>query len=396
MSADDADVVVVGAGPSGAAAALLLARAGHRTVVLDRSHFPRDKACGEGLMPSGVSALRRLGLLDPLLASGAPPLHSVTYRVLGHPGAATAAFPPPPGGGPAWGLGVRRLRLDALAAAALRAEPGVTLLEGVRATGLSHDGRGEVTGVLTERFTFTARAVVAADGLHSPMRAAAGWTSPAPAGGRYGLAGHWRVDTRTIPGITVTFAHGHEWYQAPVGPDELLVSVLGDRATIGAIARDYPGAARAALPALAGAEMRGGRPLAAGLFRQRPRRVAGGGLFLVGDAAGYDDPTTGEGIAIGLLAAERLALHLDAQLSGRVSPATAAAAYAREHRRLWRDRRRLTGLALLMAGHTAASRRAIAGTAARPAALQALLGVNCGYWGFGRLSSRDWLSLAGL
>ncbi|MGA9113804.1 MAG: FAD-dependent oxidoreductase, partial [Candidatus Dormiibacterota bacterium] len=101
MSADDADVVVVGAGPSGAATALLLARAGHPTIVLDRARFPRDKACGEGLMPSGVAVLRRLGLLDSLLATGAPTLHSVSYRVRGHPVTATAAFPAPPGGGPA-------------------------------------------------------------------------------------------------------------------------------------------------------------------------------------------------------------------------------------------------------------------------------------------------------
>ena len=258
MSAEDADVVVVGAGPSGAATALLLARAGHRAIVLDRARFPRDKACGEGLMPSGVAVLRRLGLIDALLATGAPPLHSVSYRVLGEPVTATAAFPAPPGGGPAWGLGVRRLRFDALAVAALRAEPGVTLVEGARATGLSRDRRGWITGVLTEGSAVTARAVVAADGLHSPMRRAAGWTLPAAAGGRYGLAGHWRLDTRAVAGITVTFAPGREWYQAPVGPDELLVSVLGDRATIGAVARDYAGSARAALPVLAGADLEGG------------------------------------------------------------------------------------------------------------------------------------------
>lgn len=387
--------MVVGAGPSGAATALLLARAGHRIIVLDRARFPRDKACGEGLMPSGVAVLRRLGLLDAVLHSGAPGLHSVTYRVLGHPLSATAAFPPPPGGGPAWGLGVRRLSFDAAMAAALRVEPRVTFLEGVRASGLRRDGRGHITGVLTERSAITARLVVAADGLHSPLRAAAGWTSPAPSAGRYGLAGHWRIDTRGIPGITVSFAEGYEWYQAPVGRDELLLSVLGERRTIGAIARDYARAARAALPLVEGADLVG-RPLAAGLFHQRPRRVAGDGLFLVGDAAGYDDPTTGEGIAIGLMLAERMAVHLDAALAQRIGPVEAAAAYARDHRRLWTDRRRLTRLALLMAGHPRASRRAIARAATRPAALQALLGVNCGYWGFARLSPRDWLSLAGI
>ncbi|MGA8016255.1 MAG: FAD-dependent oxidoreductase, partial [Candidatus Dormiibacterota bacterium] len=74
MATDHTDALVVGAGPSGAATALLLARAGHRTVVIDRSRFPRDKPCGEGLMPSGVAALQRLGMLDRVLATGAPRL----------------------------------------------------------------------------------------------------------------------------------------------------------------------------------------------------------------------------------------------------------------------------------------------------------------------------------
>jgi 2-polyprenyl-6-methoxyphenol hydroxylase-like FAD-dependent oxidoreductase len=397
MDAESADVVVVGAGPSGAATALLMARAGHRVLVLDRARFPRDKACGEGLMPSGVAALSRLGVLDALLESGAPRLHGVTYR-LASPGgpSAGAAFPAPPGGGPAWGLGVRRLRLDAILAGALRTEPRVRLLEGVRASHLRRDGEGQVRAVVTaEGRAFASRVVVAADGLHSRLRAAAGWTAPTQRGARYGLAGHWRLDTGGIRGITVSFGAGHEWYQAPVGADELLVSVLGDRRRVGLIARDYAEAARSAIPRLVGAEPLG-PPLAAGLFRQSPRRIAGRGLFLVGDAAGYDDPTTGEGIAISLLLAERLSRHLHALLEGDLSPDRAAAAYTSDHRRLWRDRRRVTRLALAMARHPGAARRAITRLADRPQALALLLGINCGYWGFSRLGARDWMSLAGL
>jgi len=375
-------------------------------VVLDRARFPRDKACGEGLMPPGVAVLSRLGLLEAVLRTGAPSLRSVTYRLGGAGSAsATARFPSPPGGGPRWGLGVRRLRFDAVLADALRSEPGIRFLEGVRGTGLRRNRLGRVTGVTTRCARgsrsghgdgeLSARVVVGADGLHSPTRAAAGWTVPSGTAGRYGLAGHWRLDTRDIDGITVTFAGAHEWYRAPVGADELLVSVLGERAVIGTIARDYVRAARAALPGLRFAELLG-PPLAAGLFRQRARRIAGDGLFLAGDAAGYDDPTTGEGIATGLLLGEALAGRLDALLRGTASPAATEAGYARDHRRLWRDRRRVTRLALLLSGHAGAGGRAVRALSGRARPLEVLLGVNCGYWGFSRLAARDWLALAGI
>jgi menaquinone-9 beta-reductase len=390
-----ASAVVVGAGPSGAATALTLSRAGHAVTVLDRARFPRDKACGEGLMPPGVASLRRLGVLDQVLANGAPWIRGVTYSHGGGTPAAFAPFPMPPAGGEPWGLGVRRTALDAVLVDAVRRAPGVTLREGVRATGVVRAGAGLITGVTTEAGPVLADVVIAADGLHSTMRAAAGWTRPAAGAGRYGLAGHWRVDVRDLDRIAVTFAQRQEWYQCPVGPELLLVSTLAGRSRIGIAARNYAAAARTAFPALRAARLVG-RPLSAGQFRQRPVTVAADGMFLVGDAAGYDDPTTGEGIGIGLLLGERLGLHLAALLDGEVDRAAAEAGYRRDHAELWRDRSRVTALALLIARRPWLSRRAVARAAERPRALESLLGINCGYWGFGKLTPRDWLTLAGL
>jgi menaquinone-9 beta-reductase len=389
-----AGVVVVGAGPSGAATALALGRAGHPVTVLDRAHFPRDKACGEGLMPPGVSVLRRLGVLEDVLRAQPPHLRGVMYT---HPGgrpAAYASFPTPADGGEQWGLGVRRTTFDAVLVEALRRTPGIAVVEGARATDVVRDAAGVVIGVSTDAGPVVANAVVAADGLHSRLRSAVGWTGVTRGQGRYGLAGHWRLDVRRLDRITVTFAGGQEWYEAPVGPELLLVSVLGDRTAIGATARNYETAARTMLPALRDAELVAG-PLAAGQFRQRPRTVAASRLFLVGDAAGYDDPTTGEGIGIGLLLGERLGVHLADLLSGEIDRATAEARYRRDHAELWRNRSRVTALALTMARHPVLARRAVARAAQRPQALEALLGINCGYWGFGKLSPRDWLTLAG-
>jgi flavin-dependent dehydrogenase len=126
------------------------------------------------------------------------------------------------------------------------------------------------------------------------------------------------------------------------------------------------------------------------------RTVAEGGLFLVGDASGYDDPTTGDGIAIGMLLAERLAKHASDFLSGRISAEVAAAGYARDHAQLVRERRRLTQLALFLARSPSLSRRAIRTATRNPAALGKLVAINCGYQSFRDLTPRDWLSLAGI
>src|SRR5256885_15364934 len=81
----DADVAVVGAGPGGAAAALFAARHGHRVLVFDKQAFPRDKPCGEGLMPGGRPALRELSLEDAIVSGGAPPLQGIQFGLAGQP-----------------------------------------------------------------------------------------------------------------------------------------------------------------------------------------------------------------------------------------------------------------------------------------------------------------------
>lgn len=345
-------------------------------------------------MPPGVAVLGRLGVLEDVLTTQPPRIRGVMYTHGGGTPSAYATFPTPVDGGQPWGLGVRRTAFDAVLVDALRREPGVTFVEGVRATGVLRDASGLIIGVTTDGGPVVADVVIAADGLHSPTRAAAGWTSVTRGDGRYGLAGHWTLDVRALDRITVTFAGQQEWYQAPVGPDLLLVSTLAGRSRIGVTSRDYERAARAALPALRGAELTV-RPLAAGQFRQRSHTVAADGLFLVGDAAGYDDPTTGEGIGIGLLLGERLGAHISKLLAGEVDRITAEARYRSDHAELWRNRSRITALALMMARRPWLSRRAVARAADRPQALEALLGINCGYWGFGRLTPRDWLTLAG-
>jgi len=390
----ETEAVVVGAGPSGATTALLLARSGHDVVLVDRARFPRDKACGEGVMPPGVEALRRMGLYEVVLATGARALRGVTFQQRGGP-RVHVPFPVPPGGGPGAGLGVRRTTFDAVLVDAARHEPRADVREATRVTGLLRDPAGGVTGVTTTTGDIAARIVVGADGLHSRVRAWAGLGIPAQGRMRYGLAGHWRIDTRERDAVTVTIARGHEWYEAPVGPDVLLVSLLTHRSKPPMTVRRYPGAARRDVPALRDAELVSDA-LGAAHFHQRVRAVADGGVFLVGDASGYDDPITGDGIAIGMLLAERLAGHAGDFLSNRISGDIAAARYASDHATLVRDRRRVTRLTLTLAASPVLARRAMARATRDPRALSKLMAINCGYQTFGDLTPRDWLSLAGI
>ena len=391
----ETEAVVVGAGPSGSPTALLLDRRGHGVILVDRARFPRDKACGEGVMPPGVAALRRMGLYERVLATGARPLRGVTYQ---HPRAepmVRVPFPIPPGGGPAGGLGVRRTSFDAVLVDAVREEAHATVREGERVTGLIRDASARATGVNTTAGEIKARIVVAADGLHSQVRAWMALGVRSNARPRYGLAGHWKVDTRDRDAVTVTLAGSHEWYEAPVSPDLLLVSILTDRSDPPMTARNYAAAARRSVPAVRDAELVSG-PLGAAYFHQRVRAVADGRVFLVGDASGYDDPTTGDGIAIGMLVAERLAEHASDFLHGRISDDAAASRYAADHEALVRERRRLTQLALFLARSPILSRRAIVRAGRDPRALGKLVAINCGYQTFRELTPLDWLSLAGI
>src|SRR5262252_5624549 len=124
----DADVAVIGGGPVGATLALLLARAGRRVTVVEKAVLPRDKPCGEGLMPSGARVLAAAGV--DLAAEGFPRVDGVRYRL-----ASGASVRGDLRSGP--GFGVRRLRLDALLAERAASTPEVTFVTGCAALGVA-------------------------------------------------------------------------------------------------------------------------------------------------------------------------------------------------------------------------------------------------------------------
>ena len=371
--------MVVGAGPIGSALAISLAREGRQVVLLDRSSFPRDKPCGEGLMPLGAQVLADLGI--DLGREGFPRLLGVEYR-LGGAGAAFAAFRGRPG------HGVRRERFDELLLGRAIATPGVRVETGCEVTALSE--RPEGVRVETAQGSIEAELVVGADGLRSTVRGLMGWDRPAT-GRRFGLVGHLAAPSAAPDRVAVTLLNGLEVYSAPSGPDETLVAVLGPRGSLRgpgeSVAAAYRRVAEEAHPELAGASAT--RVWGAGPFRVNPLRVASRRVFLAGDAAGFIDPLTGDAMAAGLAGVR----HLTAAL--RSGPKPAAASYRRFIAAQHRRRLVVTSLALFLTGSPAWARRAVTGTARRPSALQALVEVNGGTRGLGGVGLADWAALAG-
>jgi flavin-dependent dehydrogenase len=379
----DADVAVIGAGPAGAATALLAARSGRRVILVDRQSFPRDKPCGEGLMPSGVPVLRRLGLHDQIVARGAPSLNGVRF---GLEGGHEVAVPFPLHDGEQAGLGVRRLEFDAQLIDAVTREENLHFLPRVQARTVRSNEDG-VT-VWTSGGEVRARHLVAADGLRSAIRHQLGWTIGPRPPHRYGIVSHWAIDGPVDPWVRITFSPGLELYEGPVSGNQRMIGLLCYQERMrefgGRLAQRYREVVYQLRPQLRNADQVGS-VAAVGPFWYRGRTVADRGVFLVGDSAGFTDPITGEGIATGL----RQARALVAALDSRHPEAT----YRRTHSRLTKDPRRVASLLLRLSRTPALVERGVRNHERAPQMLSKLLGVGFGYWGFNRITPREWLRI---
>ena len=267
------DLLVAGGGPIGLATALHAARSGLDVVVVEPREGPVDKACGEGLMPGAVAELTALGV-----RLEGRPIEGIRYLDGDH--VAEARFTH------GAGRGVRRTTLhDALSEAASGA--GIAVEQ--RAVESVED-RGDHLVVDGE----PVRHLIAADGLHSPLRKLLGLEGrPAPER-RYGLRSHVAI-TPWSSCVEVHWSPEAEVYVTPVADDLVGVAVLSShRQPFEQLLTHFP----ALLERLADAERT--RVRGAGPLRQRSRRRTAGRALLVGDASGYVDALTGEGIALGL------------------------------------------------------------------------------------------------
>ncbi len=368
-----ADVLVVGAGVAGAATAIHLAERGRQVLLVDRSAFPRRKPCGEGLFPAGVRELRSLNLLDQLQSASV--LERLRFHGYGHSAWAWLDA----AGTPA--LGVRR---DLLDAALLRraAAAGVEVRLQARVSDLAAEGKDRFS-VIVERRYLEPAAIVAADGLNSALRRQAGLDRPRR-GKRYGVTAHIELRKAPDPAVDVFFRPGFEIYVTPVGGRVVNVAILMAKP----LTKQLAGAPDHALETLLRREqcLPGpwrlmDAPLVAGPFPARARRLWNRNLVLAGDAAGFFDGITGEGMSTALVSARHCAEAVDGFLStGSHGPFKV---YEKARRRLARNPDLLGRVTLMLAGRPWLARRALRGLERRPGSFTRLVAISSGEAGLG-------------
>jgi len=371
------DVLIAGAGPGGSASAIHLARLGYRVMVVDRAAFPREKPCSEYLSPEAVRLLERLGVVASLERAGAQPLFGT--RVFGPRGARltgrfaeTTARP-----WPAAGLAVARRTLDYQLVEAARSA-GAVVRERTTVEELLYDG-GAVAGLLIrsptgERQAVRARLTIGADGLRSVVARRIGRR-------RHGVPARvaFVAHVAGVPGLD-GYAEMHVGDHGYAGLNRIWAPPIDSRAaeppnrraaeTIANVALVLPQGravssrgqveqffceALEQFPGVRGRVRREHivrRVLVTGPFAARSGRVVADGALLVGDAADFFDPFTGEGIASALKGAElAAAAAADALYGGGRATAARLAGYRTARRAAFWGRwavERLVGYGMLV------------------------------------------------
>ena len=345
----DFEVVIAGGGPAGSAVATLLRLEGLSVAVCDAANFPRHKICGEYVPPAALSTFARLGVLDEILALR--PRRHVGMAVIAPDGTKVLGRY----GGSTRGLSLRRYDLDRVLLQRAR-HSGALVLEGARVVDLRRSPRGghDVTirrSGATE--VLSARVVVGADGRNSFVARRLGLRRPEPRHRKWAVMAHCRgVEVPGDHGEMIVTRYGYCGFN-PLPGGLANVCVVVDREEIRRVTRsgarladfflDRIAAHPLTTRRMARAEIVAG-PWATGPLACRSSRSVGDGVLLVGDAAGFYDPFTGEGIGMALRGAELAAAVLHGALRRGDVGLPALRAYEARRRRAFRSRLRLDRL----------------------------------------------------
>ena len=332
------DVLIVGGGPAGLAAAIAARLKGFTVIVADSARPPIDKACGEGLLPAAPVALAQLGI--ELNREMAFPIRGI--RFLGDGAVVEASFP----SGSGWG--VRRTRLHQLLIDRA-AELGVRLLWGTCVTG-------------PKEFA-AARWIVGADGQTSRIRRMNGLDAVSKEFSRFGFRRHYQI-APWADCVEVHWTSGCQIYVTPVAPNEVNIALLtrDQRQRVDDALAHFPDLQRRLAGAPFSSTERGALTIS-----RRLRRVVFERTALIGDASGSVDAITGEGMSLSFRQAIALA---DAMAAGDLER------YQAEHRSLGRKPLFMADFMLLLDRSPWLRRRVLRLMAARPAIFGSLLALH--------------------
>lgn len=303
------DVAVVGAGPAGSMAAAACAGRGLATILIERAEFPRHKVCGCCLNEAAVSVIGAAGAGEALARLGGEPLHVFELFVGGHATRMPVRR----------GVAVSRAALDAaLASHAQRMGAEVRFGVGARAVG-REGGTWRVAIGGDGGEMLSARSVVIADGLGGrSLEGLEGWEWSVAKRSRLGLSAI--VAGADVPRGVIRMAVGSSGYVGLVRLEDGSVDV--GAAVNGAVMREMGSAGALVSAILREAGVESSRSVEEARFRGTPllwrrrRRIEGEGIFVVGDAAGYVEPLTGEGMSWAVVGGVRVATHVERFVKG--------------------------------------------------------------------------------
>lgn len=306
MAIFESDVLVVGAGPAGSATALFLARQGYEVTLLDRAAFPRGKPCGEYLTPGAVRLLRdEIGILPSLLQAGATRLRRETvvpHRTLPFSGETDALICP-------------RVVTDKMLRNAAEAS-GVSVVEGINARSVLRK-EGRVTGLTDGRDEYRARVTVGADGTRSLLARDMGVVRPIRRLQRIALVTHFHAEpSANENAVTMHLPRDRSdaccGFGAPCGPNgtrnvNIVVPLSEAPRMAGRRQAYFEERLRKSFPQvwdLVGNKSQVGSLDSIGCFGHHTTRATDDGAVLVGDAATFINPFTGEGVYFALRGAQ--------------------------------------------------------------------------------------------
>lgn len=364
----ETDVFIVGGGPAGLAAAIAARQKGFRASVADSSIPPVDKACGEGLMPDGITALRELGVTVPVAQCF--PFRGIRF-VEGNL-TAQSDFPNERG----WGI--RRTTLHT-ALVERAAALGVEMHWGKRVVGLNGGLNGglnwnnsenaEQQGEISlEGRAIRARWVIGADGQNSHVRQWAQFTPARKKGLRYGFSSHFQI-TPWSDYVEVHWGRDCQIYVTPIGRQEICVAVLtaNPKSRLADVLKFFPSVAKRLEHAVALAPEMGG--VSSWLTMAEVTRKSTISVALIGDASGSVDAIAGEGLTLAFRQALALAEALERN---------DLAAYEVEHRRGRKRPVMMSRLLVVLTEHRHLRHRVLSAFASEPSLFSKLLAAHTG------------------